>query len=76
MSTEGLRDRESDGSAGDANYAEIGGSYSQFRQPEPAIAAVIAAALGNATTVINVGAGAGSYELQCAHSARRIWLER
>jgi SAM-dependent methyltransferase len=51
-----------DGSAGDANYAIIGGSYAQFRQPEPAISAAIAAALGDARTVINVGAGTGSYE--------------
>lgn len=57
-----MRGNNSDGSAGDANYAVIGQSYSQFRQPEPAIAMAIAAALGNATTVINVGAGAGSYE--------------
>jgi SAM-dependent methyltransferase len=51
-----------DGSAGDANYAIIGDSYSAYRQPEPAIEAAILAALGDARTVINVGAGTGSYE--------------
>jgi hypothetical protein len=51
-----------DGSAGDANYAVIGSSYSEYRQPDPAIAAIITSALGDAMTVINVGAGAGSYE--------------
>ena len=51
-----------DGSAGDANYAEIGKVYTGFRAPDPRIAAVIAEALGDARTVLNVGAGTGSYE--------------
>jgi hypothetical protein len=51
-----------DGSAGDADYGAIGRGYSRFRQPDPRIAAVIRAALGDAVTVLNVGAGAGSYE--------------
>jgi Methyltransferase domain len=51
-----------DGSAGDVDYGEIGSSYSRFRQPDPIIAAQILAALGDAETVLNVGAGAGSYE--------------
>jgi SAM-dependent methyltransferase len=60
------RDRRDDGSAGDVDYAEIGGTYSQFRQPDPVIAAQIWRALGEAKTVLNVGAGAGSYEpLHC-----------
>lgn len=54
--------RGSDGSAGDADYEKIGRGYARFRQPEPAIAAVVQEALGNARTVLNVGAGAGSYE--------------
>lgn len=54
--------RHADGSAGDANYGAIGTGYTAYRQPEPAIAAVIEAALGGAATVLNVGAGAGSYE--------------
>ena len=51
-----------DGSAGDANYAEIGVSYSRYRRPDPRIGAAISTALRDARTVLNVGAGAGSYE--------------
>ncbi|BBB01569.1 hypothetical protein RVR_9050 [Actinacidiphila reveromycinica] len=51
-----------DGSAGDADYGVIGGGYSAYRQPDPRIARVVADALGGARTVVNVGAGAGSYE--------------
>jgi SAM-dependent methyltransferase len=54
--------RHADGSAGDADYGQIGVRYSDYRQPDPRIAAVIHAALGDAKTVVNVGAGAGSYE--------------
>jgi len=54
--------RHQDGSAGDANYGAIGSGYVHFRQPDPRIAAFIHAALGDAETVLNVGAGAGSYE--------------
>ncbi len=43
-------------------YDEIGGSYSDARRTEPRIARRIWAALGNARTVLNVGAGTGSYE--------------
>lgn len=54
--------RTADGSAGDADYGRIGGAYSAYRQPEPRIAALIEQALAGARTVVNVGAGAGSYE--------------
>ncbi len=54
--------RYKDGSAGDVDYGEIGSSYARYRQPEPIIASQIWEALGNATTVLNVGAGTGSYE--------------
>jgi SAM-dependent methyltransferase len=54
--------RHDDGSAGDANYGAIGPGYAYFRQPDPRIAAFIHRALGDAATVLNVGAGAGSYE--------------
>ena len=43
-------------------YDEIGVDYARLRQPDPRIAAMIAAALGPARHVLNVGAGAGSYE--------------
>jgi SAM-dependent methyltransferase len=54
--------RSVDGSAGDADYGVIGGSYTRYRQPDPRIAARLSQALGPARTVLNVGAGAGSYE--------------
>jgi SAM-dependent methyltransferase len=54
--------RHRDGSAGDANYAVIGAGYTRYRQPDPHIARFILNALGDAETVLNVGAGAGSYE--------------
>lgn len=54
--------RDADGSAGDTDYGEIGANYSRFRQPDPRIAGYINEALGTALRVIDVGAGAGSYE--------------
>jgi SAM-dependent methyltransferase len=47
---------------GEARYETIGGTYAQTRRTEPAIAAQIRAALGDSRSVVNVGAGAGSYE--------------
>ena len=43
-------------------YDRIGRTYTSTRHPDPRIAAAIWAALGDARTVLNVGAGAGSYE--------------
>lgn len=43
-------------------YDTIGHGYQQLRQQDPRIAAYILQALGSATSVVNVGAGAGSYE--------------
>jgi SAM-dependent methyltransferase len=43
-------------------YEAIGRTYAATRRPDPRIAAQVRAALGDATTVLNVGAGAGSYE--------------
>ena len=43
-------------------YDDIGRNYAQFRRPDPRIAAAIDAMLGDAATVVNVGAGSGSYE--------------
>ncbi|WOF23626.1 methyltransferase domain-containing protein [Microbacterium betulae] len=51
-----------DGSAGDADYGVIGAGYATYRRPDPRILAAIEAAFGDARTVVNVGAGAGSYE--------------
>lgn len=76
-----------DGSAGDADYTAIGADYAAYRQPEPVIEAKILEALGGARTVLNVGAGAGSYEPQdrtvtaiepsaTMRSQRPAWLSR
>lgn len=46
----------------DSLYDTIGLNYANLRQPDTRIAQTIEAALGNAQTVLNVGAGAGSYE--------------
>jgi len=43
-------------------YEEIGAGYCNTRRADPRIARQIHAALGNATSVVNVGAGAGAYE--------------
>jgi SAM-dependent methyltransferase len=48
--------------AGDFDYETGGTGYAVHRQPDPRIAALVHAALGTASTVVNVGAGAGSYE--------------
>ena len=45
-----------------ATYDSIGVGYAHVRRPEPRIAKQIAASLGSARRVLNVGAGAGSYE--------------
>jgi SAM-dependent methyltransferase len=43
-------------------YDTIGATYTVTRCTEPRIAAQVWAALGDARTVLNIGAGAGSYE--------------
>jgi DNA-binding transcriptional MerR regulator len=43
-------------------YDAIGGAYTATRRTEPRIAAQVWGALGDARTVLNVGAGTGSYE--------------
>jgi SAM-dependent methyltransferase len=45
-----------------AKYDIIGKDYAELRKPDPRIARLIDSALGPASTVLNVGAGAGSYE--------------
>jgi SAM-dependent methyltransferase len=46
----------------EAAYDRMGIGYSAVRRPEPRIAAEVEAALGEARSVLNVGAGTGSYE--------------
>jgi SAM-dependent methyltransferase len=43
-------------------YDEIGIGYRQHRRPDPRLAAAITGALNRTETVVNVGAGTGSYE--------------
>ncbi|GAA0477231.1 hypothetical protein Ade02nite_95760 [Paractinoplanes deccanensis] len=47
---------------GDVDYETTGEGYAAQRRPDPRIAALIHESLGDARTVLNVGAGAGSYE--------------
>ncbi|WP_394437172.1 class I SAM-dependent methyltransferase [Streptomyces sp. SGAir0957] len=64
--------RTHDGGAGDAapgiadpgvvRHGALGYGPSSFRRPDARIAQTIAQALGDADTVLNVGAGTGSYE--------------
>lgn len=44
------------------SYDRIGIDYSALRKPDPRLARAIHAALGDASTVVNVGAGTGAYE--------------
>jgi SAM-dependent methyltransferase len=48
--------------SGASLYDRIGAGYGQLRRTDPRIAGRIWAALGDARTVLNVGAGTGSYE--------------
>jgi SAM-dependent methyltransferase len=43
-------------------YDRIGRGYAEMRRPDPRIAAHIESVLTGATSVVNVGAGSGSYE--------------
>ena len=45
-------------------YDKIGSGYSAYRRADPRIAALILNSLGNSASVVNVGAGTGSYEPQ------------
>jgi len=44
------------------DYDRHGRTYARHRRTDPRIAARIHAALGDSATVLNVGAGTGSYE--------------
>lgn len=48
-------------------YDRIGSTYGEHRRPDPRVAAAIEGALGSAMTVLDVGAGTGSYELGDRH---------
>lgn len=49
-------------SSAGVRYDTIGRGYATYRRADPRIAAAVHAALGDARTVVNVGAGTGSYE--------------
>ena len=51
----------------EARYETIGAGYARTRREDPRLRARIHAALGDARTVVNVGAGAGSYEPRDRH---------
>lgn len=50
------------GPAGDVDYSVHGQTYGRHRRTDPRIAARVHEAIGSARTVLNVGAGTGSYE--------------
>ncbi|MFB7215164.1 hypothetical protein [Streptomyces sp. NPDC056255] len=54
------------GSPATATYDRIGVGYQQVRMPAPRLAELIRNASAGARIVVNVGAGAGSYELTYA----------
>jgi hypothetical protein len=49
-------------------YDPIGKGYAAYRRPDPRIAVAIMKALGDARSIMNIGAGTGSYEPQIAMS--------
>jgi SAM-dependent methyltransferase len=49
-------------SSNNVRYDRIGAGYARTRREDPGLRARISGALGNARSVVNVGAGAGSYE--------------
>src|SRR5262245_30223394 len=57
-----MTNRREDGSAGGVDYGSIARCHASYRRPDPRIGASIERELGTARTVLNVGAGAGSYE--------------
>ena len=57
-----LLDARTRGGVMTAKYDSIGINYAELRKPDRRIAKIIESALGSAQTVLNVGAGTGSYE--------------
>ena len=48
--------------SGSQAYDRIGVGYAALRRPDPRLAEMMHQAIGDAETIVNVGAGAGSYE--------------
>ncbi|WP_405757349.1 class I SAM-dependent methyltransferase [Streptomyces sp. NBC_00073] len=59
------KSREEEGAPA-AVYDRMGIGYKEVRRPDPRLGALIRQALGGARSVVNVGAGTGSYEPQDA----------
>ena len=53
--------------AAPTRYEQIGHGYARTRREDPRLAARIHTGLGEARTVVNVGAGTGSYEPRDRH---------
>ncbi len=60
------------GPAGDFDYERHGAGYAAQRRTDPLIASYVHAGLGSARSVLNVGAGTGSYE---PHDRRAVAVE-
>jgi SAM-dependent methyltransferase len=45
-----------------SDYDRVGRSYAATRRPDPRIASALRRALGDASSVVNIGAGSGAYE--------------
>lgn len=65
----------------DENGTALAEGYARRRRPDPRIAAAIVAALGDARSVVNVGAGTGSYEptdrtVQAVEPSERMIAQR
>ncbi|MFE0104908.1 class I SAM-dependent methyltransferase [Streptomyces sp. NPDC059009] len=63
--------RTQDGYVGDVGHRAIGRGPDAYRRPDARIAHYVDQALGDARTVLNVGAGTGSYE-NAAHSITAV----
>ncbi|MEV5976650.1 class I SAM-dependent methyltransferase [Streptomyces sp. NPDC052114] len=63
--------RTHDGPTGGVGHGAIGSTGGAHRRPDDRIARVIAQALGDARSVLNVGAGTGSYET-AAHAITAV----
>jgi hypothetical protein len=53
-------------------YDKIGGTYSDNRRSDPRIAAAVDKALDGCSTILNVGAGTGSYEPESKMTAAQM----
>src|SRR4051812_15428431 len=57
-----VKEPDAMGHMADDRYDSIGVGYGDVRRPDPRITSQISRAIGSATSVLNVGAGTGSYE--------------